>query len=174
MFDPGGQRTRRIAGVMLALCLIAERPVAAAGHPPVALTMYVKLDRVESDAGGTHHGKVGDVDRILLTYDGAAVDPATRRVPLSSFEHLTPGRHPPPRPDSGAIPVDDSWLDLSRAPYRLHFKAFVMHGEPIVIEVDESTRRLTIHRPNDAAAVVIAGPYWIDSTPERAAPRRSR
>jgi len=27
--------------------------------------MYVKLDRVESDAGGTHHGKVGDVDRIL-------------------------------------------------------------------------------------------------------------
>ena len=61
----------------------------------------------------------------------------------------------------------DSWLDLEHTPYRLHFKASLVHGEPIVIEVSENTRRLTIYRQGDPAAVLLAGAYWIDPSHDR-------
>ncbi len=173
MFDHEGRTTRRVDGLALAACLAAVGPGTANAAPhTVALTMYVRLDQVEMGPSGAGHGKVGDVDRIRLTYDANAVDPATRRAPLLSFQHLITGQHLPPRLDPAAMPVNDSWIDLSQAPYRVHFKASVVHGEPIVIEVDESTRRLTIHRPNNTTAVLISGPYWIDSTQERSASRR--
>ncbi len=71
----------------------------------------------------------------------------------------------PARPDPVMMPVGDSWLDLGTKPYRLHFKASVVHGDPILIDVDETARRLTIHPQNDPTAVVISGAYWIDSSP---------
>jgi PHD/YefM family antitoxin component YafN of YafNO toxin-antitoxin module len=49
----------------------------------------------------------------------------------------------------------------------LHFKASVVHGEAIVIDVGENTRRLTIYRQGDPTAVIISGAYWIDPTRER-------
>jgi len=127
--------------------------------------MIVTLDRVAADSDGTRDKKVGDVDRIRLTYDANAVNPATRRVPLVNFQHLMNGKYMPPRPDPRLMPVDDSWLDISRLPYRLHFRAAVNHGEPIVIDVDEETQRLTIHRQGDSASVLISGPYIIEPAP---------
>jgi len=138
---------------------------AAAEHSPhlVSLIMYVTLDRVAGP--GAEHGKVGDVDRLRLTYDAGAVDPATQRVPLVNFQHWQNGGWMPARPDPVMMPVGDSWLDLGTKPYRLHFKASVVHGDPILIDVDETARRLTIHPQNDPTAVVISGAYWIDSSP---------
>ncbi len=139
---------------------------AAAGHRSprlVALTMYVTLDRVAGP--DAEHGKVGDVDRIRLTYDPRDVDPATQHVPLVNFQHWQDGEWMPARPDPLMMPVGDSWLDLAQKPYRLHFKASVVHGDAIIIDVDETTRRLTIHPQSDPTAVVISGAYWIDSSP---------
>jgi hypothetical protein len=149
----------------IALLMAAISCAAAAHHAPplVALTMYVTLDRVAGP--NAEHGKVGDVDRIRLTYDPGAVDPATQRVPLVNFQHWQDGKWMPARPDPVMMPVGDSWLDLAQKPYRLHFKASVLHGDAIIIDVDEVTRRLTIHPQSDPTAVVISGAYWIDSSP---------
>jgi hypothetical protein len=133
----------------------------------VTLTMYVALDRIAAASDGASHGKVGDMDRIRLTYDADAVDPVTRRVALINFQHWMNGQYLPPHPDPVMMPVTDSWLDLTQIPYRLHFKASVIHGEPIVIEVSESTRRLTIYRQGDPQAVLLSGAYWIDAAHER-------
>jgi len=138
-----------------------------AGHEPahtVALTMFVTLDRVAAAPDGSRHSKVGDVDRIRLTYDARAVDPTTHRVKLLNFMN---GKYMPPRPDPVMMPVNDSWLDISQVPYRLHFKAAVVHGEAIVIVADEDTRRLTIYRQDDPAAVMISGAYTIERAPNR-------
>jgi hypothetical protein len=132
----------------------------------VALTMYVTLDRVAAGSGGSH-GKVGDIDRIRLTYDADAVDPVSRRVTLINFQHWMNGQYLPRHPDPVMMPVTDSWLDLTQTPYRLHFRASVVHGEPIVIEVSEDNRRLTIYRQGDPKAVLLSGAYWIDPIHER-------
>jgi hypothetical protein len=138
-------------------CRATQQPAAHL----VALTMYVRLDQVANQPGAPH-GKVGDIDRIRLTYDANAVDPLSRRVTLVNFQHWTPGGYMPPQPDPVMMPVNDSWLDLSQIPYRLHFKAAVVHGEPIVIDVDENSRRLTIHPQDAPALVILSGAYWID------------
>jgi hypothetical protein len=138
----------------------------AASHL-VALTMYVALDRVAEGPDGSSHGKVGDIDRIRLTYDADAVDPVSRRVTLTNFQHWINGHYLPPHPDPVMMPVSDSWLDLRQTPYRLHFQASVVHGEPIVIDVSESTRRLTIYRRGEPATVLLSGAYWIDPIRER-------
>jgi hypothetical protein len=168
-----GARWAQIIGLVMAGCVAASAaaPADPARHT-IALTMYVRLDHVAANPDGPGHGRVGDIDRIRLTYDVGAVNPVSKRVPLSSFQHVPPGQRLPQPPDAAPVPVDDSWLDLSQAPFRLHLKASVVHGEAIVIEVDETSRRLTIHRPGEVAAAVISGPYWIDSTPERSTPRR--
>jgi hypothetical protein len=142
----------------------------AAGHEPahiVALTMFVTLDRIAAEPDGTRSRKVGEVDRIRLTYDADAVDPITHRVRLLNFQHFMNGKYMPPRPDPVMMPVTDSWLDISEVPYRLHFKAAVVHGEAIVIVADENTRRLTIYRQGDPAAVLLSGPYRIGRAPLR-------
>jgi hypothetical protein len=58
-----------------------------------------------------------------------------------------------------------AWLDLSSAPYRLHYRAQVTHGKPMLIEIDENTRRLTIRDQHPPGAVLISGPYGFDSVP---------
>jgi hypothetical protein len=63
------------------------------------------------------------------------------------------------------MPTDDSWLDTSALPYRLHFKAYVVHGQPIIIDADENTRTLAIHPQNDPASILESGHYEIDPTP---------
>ena len=132
-----------LLGLGLLTAGFACRVMGHEGRHLVALTMYVTLDRVAEGPDGSSHGKVGDMDRIRLTYDADAVDPISRRVKLVNFQHWMNGKYLPPRPDPVMMPVTDSWLDLEHTPYRLHFKASVVHGEPIVIEVSENTRRPT-------------------------------
>jgi hypothetical protein len=61
--------------------------------------------------------------------------------------------------------MSDAWLDLGRRPYRMHLRAAVVHGSPILIEVDEASGRLTIRPQDQPQAVLISGPYAIDPTP---------
>jgi hypothetical protein len=122
------------------------------------LNMTVTLDEV---APG-QPGKVGDVDRLRIVYDASAVDPATKQVKLLNLQHFTGGRYFPPAPDPTQMPTDDSWLDTSSTPYRLHYKASVTHGQAIIIEFDENSYRLTIHPQQDPTATLESGVYRID------------
>jgi hypothetical protein len=154
--------TRVLAGVLLC---------AAAAHAPahdwVMLNMSVTLDQVAQGRPALKNMAVGHVDKLRIVYDADAVDPHSRRVALLNFQHYQHGKYEPAEPDPRAMPMTDAWLDLSEQPYRMHLKAAVVHGTPIIIDVDSDARRLTIHpqdRPDD---VLISGPYVIDPTPHR-------
>lgn len=134
------------------------------------LNMQVTLDQVSQERGESAHTKVGQIDQLRLVYDPAAVDPATHRVRLLNFQHLMDGHYSPAEPDPIAMPMTDAWLDVGTKPYRMHLRAAVVHGSPILIEVDEVTRRLTIHPQDDPATVIISGPYTIDPNPILGAP----
>ena len=148
---------------MLLLTLIG--PPARAQHAPhrfVALAMSVTLDTVGPPDGSSPARHVGEIDHLRLVFDADAISPVTKRVPILNLQHLTPAGFDPPRPDPVRMPVTDAWLDLSEVPYRVHFKAAVTHGAPIVIEFDDRTRRLSIRSQGQPGDVRLAGPYWID------------
>ena len=153
-----------VAAAALLMVLLGSRATGA-GHQLIMLNVQVTLDQVSPERGEAAHTTVGQIDRLRIVYDPAAVDSTTHRVPLLNFQHLIGGRYEPAQPDPLAMPMTDAWLDLSEKPYRMHLKAAVVHGSPILIEVDEATRRLTIHPQNDVHAVLISGPYQIDPTP---------
>lgn len=148
------------------VALAAAACVHCTGKPPASapavtmLNMTVTLD----DAAAGQPGKIGDVDRLRIVYDANAVDPQTKRVKLLNLQHFTGGQYIPPAPDSAVMPIDDAWLDTGSLPYRLHYKASVVHGQPIIIEFDENSHRLTIRPRSDPTAVLESGPYRIDSS----------
>jgi hypothetical protein len=143
----------------LIIALLAIGGISCASSPAITmLNMTVTLDEV---APG-QPSKVGDVDKLRIVYDANAIDPKTRRVKLLNMQHFAGGRYSPPAPDPTMMPMDDSWLDVSSVPYRLHYRASVVHGQPIIIDVDENTRRLTIHPQANPKATLISGPYAID------------
>ena len=125
------------------------------------LNMKVTLDEV---APG-ERSKVGDIDRIRLIYDANAVDPTTKRVRLANMQHFIGGKWLPAAADPVMMPTADSWIDMSGSPYRLHFKAFVVHGKPIIIDASEGTQILAIHPQNDPSVNLQSGRYEIDPTP---------
>jgi hypothetical protein len=149
------------------VALAAAAGIHCSGKPPASspaiamLSMTVTLD----SAAPGQPGKIGDVDRLRIVYDANAIDPKTKRVKLLNLQHFTGGQYVPPSPDPAVMPTDDAWLETGSIPYRLHYKASVVHGQPIIIEFDENSRRLTIRAQNDPAAVLESGPYRIDSGP---------
>jgi hypothetical protein len=156
---------------VLFLCALHLTSSAAAGprclvtHHLVMLDMAVTLDQVAGDRPELKAMKVGHVDRLRIVYDADAVDPQTHRVALLNFQHYMHGRYAPERPDPIAMPMSDAWLDLGRRPYRMHLKAAVVHGSPILIEVDEASGRLTIRPQGEPQAVLVSGHYAIDPAP---------
>lgn len=129
-----------------------------------AMTMLNMTVTLAQAAAG-QPGKVGDVDKLRLVYDANALDPATKRVKLANMQHYMGGKWFPPAADPVMMPTSDSWLDTSALPYRLHFKAYVVHGQPIIIDVDENSRTLSIHPQSDPTAILESGHYEIDPTP---------
>jgi hypothetical protein len=144
-----------------ALLFAITRSYAVAAPAYTMLNLYVTLDQVAEG----ERSKIGDVDRMRIIYDANAIDPATRRVRLINLQHFIGGAFNPPHPDPVMMPMSDAWLDLSSTPYRLHYRAAVTHGKPIVIEFDETARRLSIRSQQPSAQVLISGPYRIDPTP---------
>jgi len=142
----------------------------SAEHRSIMLNMEVTLDQVSRERAVAAHTRIGQVDRLRIVYDPAAVDPSTHRVPLLNFQHLVDGKYAPAEPDPVGMPMNDAWLDLGARPYRLHLRAAVVHGSPILIEVNEVSRRLTIHPQSDLESVLISGTYRIDPTPIPGAP----
>jgi hypothetical protein len=143
------------------IVLLAVVGVSCGAPAVTILNMEVTLD----EAAPGQPGKIGDVDRLRIVYDADAVDPKTKRVKLLNLQHFTGGRYIPPAPDPAVMPTDDAWLDTGAIPYRLHYRASVVHGQPIIIEFDENTRRLTIHPQNDPTATLESGLYRIDPEP---------
>jgi hypothetical protein len=125
------------------------------------LTMKVMLE----DVAPGQRSKVGDIDQVRLIYDANAMNPNTKRVKLANLQHYIGGKWFPAAADPVMMPTGDSWLDTSTLPYRLHFKAYVVHGQPIIIDADENTRTLTIHPQADPASILEAGHYDIDPMP---------
>ena len=145
------------------LCLTAGAESKA--RRIVMVSMTVTLDQVSPERSKAAGVKIGDVDRLHLVYDANAVDPRTHRVALLNFQHFDGGQYTPLKPDPKMMPLDDAWLDVGARPYRLHFRAAVVHGDAIIIEADESTLRLIIHPQRQPDQIIIAGAYAIDSTP---------
>ena len=135
---------------------IFQRPPAYVMHD-----LDVAIDQVA--AGERAH--VGDHDRIRVVYDDSAIDPKTRRVKLLNMQHFVGANYQPAHPDPVFMPMNDAWLDLSVAPYAMHFRAQVVHGKPIVIEVNEQTRRLSIRSQDDPKQILLSGLYRIDPRP---------
>ncbi len=135
---------------------ILQRPPAYVMHD-----MDVTIDQV---APG-ERTRVGDHDKIRVVYDDSAIDPKTRRVKLLNMQHFIGGRYQPAHPDPVFMPMGDAWLDLSVAPYAMHFRAQVVHGKPILIEVNEQTRRLSIRSQDDPGQILLSGLYRIDPRP---------
>jgi hypothetical protein len=149
-------------GLVIISAILALVPCLASAAPAyVMLNMSVMLDQVAP--GESSHR--GDVDRLRVVYDANAIDPITKHVPLINIQHFIGGVFIPPHPDPVMMPVNDAWLDLSAVPYRLHYRAAVTHGKPILIEVDEVTQRLSIHPQDHPEQTLIAGAYGIDPTP---------
>jgi hypothetical protein len=161
-----------VAATAVLWALMGSQAVSAE-HGLVMLDVKVTLDQVSQERSEAAHTKIGQVDRLRVVYDPTAIDPSTHRVALLNFQHLVDGHYEPSAPDPVAMPMTDAWLDLGARPYRMHLKAAVVHGSAILIEVDEVTRRLTIHPQNDPHAVLISGPYQIDPTPILTAPSAS-
>jgi hypothetical protein len=147
---------------LLAILDFDSNASAAVAAPAITmLNMTVTLDEV---APG-QPGKIGGVDRLRIVYDANAVDPKTLRVKLLNLQHFTDGRYSPSSPDPRAMPMDDSWLEMKTVPYRLHYRASVVHGRPISIEFNENERRLTIRPQGDPTTILESGLYTIDPTP---------
>jgi hypothetical protein len=152
------------SGAALAVLAALSTALAATGASASAITMVNMTVTLDIVAAG-EPGKIGDIDHLRLVFDADAVDPKTKRVKLLNVQHFTGGRYAPPAPDAHVMPTDDSWLDTGTTPYRLHYRAAVVHGRAIIIEFDENTRRLTIRPQNDPAAILESGRYDIDPTP---------
>jgi hypothetical protein len=135
---------------------IFQRPPAYVMHD-----MDVAIDQV---APG-ERSRVGDHDKIRVVYDDSAIDPKSRRVKLLNMQHFIGGGYQPAHPDSVFMPMTDAWLDLSVAPYAMHFRANVVHGKPILIEVNEQTRRLSVRSQSDPGQILLSGLYLIDPRP---------
>jgi uncharacterized protein GlcG (DUF336 family) len=129
-----------------------------------AMTMLNMRVTLQEVAPG-QHSKVGDVDQVRLVYDANDIDPKTKRVKLINMQHFINGKWSPAPVDPVFMPTDDAWLDTGSLPYRLHFKASVVHGEPIIIDANETTLTLAIHPQQDRAANLQSGHYDIDPTP---------
>jgi hypothetical protein len=152
------------ASMLLGVTAMCAR-AADQGVSAVALAMTVTLDTVNTDPSTPSTMTIGQVDRLRIVYDANAVDPRTKHVKLLNFQHFNNGGYAPPKPDPVEMPLTDAWLDLASKPYRLHFRAAVVHGNPILIDVSETTRRLTIHPQDRPGTTLIAGPYVIDPKP---------
>ena len=135
---------------------IFQRPPAYVMHD-----MDVAIDQV---APG-ERAQVGDHDRVRVVYDDSSIDPKTRRVKLLNMQHYMGTSYQPAHPDPVFMPMNDAWLDLSVAPYVMHFRAQVVHGKPVFIEVNEQTRRLSIRSQDDPKQILLGGLYRIDPRP---------
>jgi hypothetical protein len=152
---------------MLVGVLMGSMPAKSDAHHLVGLRMTVTLDQVNIEHAELSHRRVGQVDELRIVYDADSIDPSTHRVKLINFQHLVDGEYMPSEPDPVAMPVADAWLDLGKQPYRLHLRAVTTRAEPIVIEADELTQRLTIRSEQNLAEVLLSGPYRIDPTPSK-------
>ena len=161
-----------VAGALLvnrpALCgvvgLANDAALASGLRAPPAYVMHNVEVLIDTVAAG-ERSKVGDRDQLRIVYDASAVDQQTRRVPLLNFQHLIGGHYQPEHPDSTNMPLDDAWLDMSGLPYKLHFYARVVHGKSIVIDVSETTGRLTIRSQTEGGEVLLSGRVIVDPTP---------
>jgi hypothetical protein len=143
---------------------VKEVDTAAIFQRPPAYVMHDMDVAIDQVAPG-ERTRVGDHDKIRVVYDDSTIDPKTRRVKLLNMQHFIGGRYQPAHPDPVFMPMGDAWLDLSVSPYAMHFRAQVVHGKPILIDVNEKTRRLSIRSQTDPGQILLSGLYRIDPRP---------
>jgi hypothetical protein len=131
---------------------------------PAAYILYevdVAIDRV---AAG-EQAQVGQHDKVRIVYDYSELDMKTGRVALKNLQHFINGKWQPAHPDPLFMPMGDAWLDVSAQPYAVHYRAKVTHGKPIILELDEHTRRLSIRSQSDPNLILLSGIYHIEPRP---------
>lgn len=150
-----------VAIALLAVWMIGWASAPANAHL-VALDIDLPLDQIATG----RPFKVGDHHHARIFYDDASVDPKTHRVRVLHMQHMMgPGHWVPARLDAVEMPMTDAWLDLSQKPYRYHYRSAVISGgEPVLVDFDDQTRRMSIRLQSDSS-IIISAPYAVDSTP---------
>jgi len=145
-------------------------PEVAARAAIIALDIDLPLDQI---APGRPF-KLGDHHRARIFYDDSAIDPRTHIVHVIHMQHWTgPRGWEPERLDAVAMPMTDAWLDVSRKPFRYHYRSAVIEaGEAVLVDFDEQARRLSIRQQTDHS-VIISAPYMIDPEPVRGVDTRA-
>jgi hypothetical protein len=153
-------KPRALLSALASLSLIL--PGAATRAAIVALDIDLPLDQI---APGRPF-KPGDHHRARVFYDDATIDPGTHIAPVLHMQHwVGPAGWVPKRVDAVAMPMTDAWLDLSRKPYRYHYRSAVIEGgEAVLVDFDEQTQRLSIRQQSDQS-VIISAPYSINPSP---------
>jgi hypothetical protein len=151
--------------VVATLSVLATAMTSGCHVTSAALITMLDMTGTPDLASAGALGNIGDIDQLRLRFDTNSVDPATRRVALLNMQHFMNGTWSPATHDDVVMPMSDAWLDLSSQPYRFHYKAAVVHGDPIIIDVDPSSGRLSIHPQQDRSSAIESGRHVIDLAP---------
>jgi hypothetical protein len=127
----------------------------------IALEIDMPLDKVAADRPGP---PLGEHHRARIFYDDTRINAKTRRVPVIHMQHMMMGSWVPARIGDVTMPMGDAWLDLSRKPYRYHYRGSMVLGEPITVHFSATSRRMTISKQSNGA-LLIGAPYLIEETP---------
>jgi hypothetical protein len=151
-----------VKSARIALLALAATFAASAHARIIALDIDLPLDQI----GPGQPFKPGDHHHARIFYDDATVDATTHVVRVLHMQHLLgPAGWVPARVDAEAMPMTDAWRDLSRIPYRYHYRSAVLqNGEAILVDFDERNERMTIRSQRDQA-VLVSAPYEISTHP---------
>ena len=158
----GNPRQSLGIGISVCLALIIGLVAVPAHARIIALDIDLPLDQIASNkpykSGDHHHARV--------FYDEAMVDPKTHRVRVLHMQHLLgPVGWVPARLDAVEMPMTDAWLDLSQKPYRYHYRSAVVEsGEPVLVDFDDQTQRMSIRLQSDQS-VIVSAPYTVNPVP---------
>jgi hypothetical protein len=157
-----GKRHLAMFGIRVCFGLLLGAAAGSSAAHIVALDIDLPLDRIGAGRpfkAGTHH-------HARVFYDDAKIDPKTHIVRVLHMQHLVdPWGWVPARLDAVAMPMTDAWLDLGERPYRYHYRsAVVERGEPVLVDFDEKTRRMSVRLQSDRSLIVSA-PYVVGTAP---------
>jgi hypothetical protein len=149
-----------LLGIAAALTACVLSPLA--GARIIAIDIDLPIDQVAAEQPGI---KIGDHHRARVFYDTAKVDRKTGRVKPLHMQHMMGGQWVPLRLDALQMPMDDSWLEIHGKDLSYHYHSAVVEGgQPVVIDFDGPSHRMSIRRQSDNL-VLVSAPMLIDPQP---------
>jgi hypothetical protein len=157
-----GSKRQLLVGASVFITLMIGCAAGPASARIIALDIDLPLDQI----GAGRPFKVGDHHHARVFYDDTTIDQKTHRVRVLHMQHLLgPAGWVPARLDAIEMPMTDAWLDLSHQPYRYHYRsAVIAGGEPVLVDFDDQTQRMSIRLQSDQS-VIVSAPYAVNPVP---------